>query len=744
MGGSESERALQTRLAEHCAEVVRQNCRLLIVLSGSRAWGQRVAAAFVNQQCADTVIWLGPLAPQGALTMDHIKPSYLIGRECQHAVMEAHDAFIVDVFAALSGTVRGGGLMFLLVPTWEHWQSMGGQGQDKTHSLFLQRFKRHAENHHGVVVFGEKRPLPAYTPAVTDTPPAPIAVGDFATPDQELAVLAINRVAHGHRRRPAVLIADRGRGKSAALGIAAAQLLRGGVTSVIVTGPGMDCAASVFKHARALLPDAVGGPGQLHHGAGSMRYLAPDKLLEQYTPAHLLLVDEAAALPVAILEQLLRCYSRIVFATTVHGYEGTGMGFARHFFRYLDQETPGWQRLQMQMPVRWRPQDPLEQFSFNALLMNATYQMPVLPTGIPPANIQWQLLEPRNLAENEAELRQLFGLLVLAHYRTRPSDLQSLLDDQDIRILALRQGALIVSVCLLRLETPIPVDLLSRVYRGQRRVQGRITAQILVAQLGVAAAGELGYARIMRIAVLPELQRRGLGAHLVQAARQWAETTAFSTLSVSYSAAPELVSFWERQGFIAVYLGLSKDHVSGSHSLCMLLPGHDAATQVVSAAQQRLSGLLDALICRELNEVTPDLWCSLVRQLHARSPIPQWRPDELMELDAFINGARSIEISQPLVKRLLEVFIATRSWGTALTPRERDLLVAKVVKGKTWSWIKDELAYAGKSAAITGLRCAVGKMARSLELPSLKAPVDDLEVMFDPLPAPGITGRDPQ
>ena len=48
-------------------------------------------------------------------------------------------------------------------------------------------------------------------------------------------------------------------------------------------------------------------------------FVAPDALLLHPSPAALLLVDEAAAIPTPLLERMLAHHARIVFATTGHG-----------------------------------------------------------------------------------------------------------------------------------------------------------------------------------------------------------------------------------------------------------------------------------------------------------------------------------------------------------------------------------------------------------------------------------------
>ena len=74
--------------------------------------------------------------------------------------------------------------------------------------------------------------------------------------DQADAVAAIEHVHSGHRDRPLVLTADRGRGKSAALGIAAARLLADRVDFILVTAPLWRNVETLFKHARTLLAGA--------------------------------------------------------------------------------------------------------------------------------------------------------------------------------------------------------------------------------------------------------------------------------------------------------------------------------------------------------------------------------------------------------------------------------------------------------------------------------------------------------
>ena len=711
-----NDQAVQEYLETLCSQAVAANCRYTVLLSGSPVWGQNCAQVFTRTRGECEIIWLGPDAPAGVSHKTQVKPAYIIGQEYDFAVMDLHAQFNVNVFAAVSGTVRGGGLLLLLIPAWDQWPVSYGLGQDVRGGRFLELFRQHVMRDEQVVLLQQNRVLPPIPAMISTLPVVPPPSVVYASSDQEAAVHAIISVAHGHRRRPLVITADRGRGKSAALGIAAAQLIQSGIGPMAITGPGGDAVAMAFKHAQALLSGCSYGAGRLSFNDSTLSFVPVDELLRTRPTARVLFIDEAASLPVAQLQALTRHYSRVVLASTIHGYEGTGMGFAVHFFGYLDQTHAGWRSLEIQTPVRWCRNDPLEKFCFQALLLDADYQVPPLERVTPPASVAMEQMSQDMLMAKPEDLRQLFGLLLFAHHRTRPSDLQSMLDADDIRIFVMRCAGQIVAAVLVRLEAALPVEYVTPVFRGERRLRGSITAQILVAQLGVRTAGTLSYARIMRIAVMPQLQRQGWGRQILAGLQQWVCGRDLDALSVSYGATPELMAFWASMAYQTVYAGMSKDHVSGYHSLTMLLPCTTRATAVVESAQHRLSALLNVLIFRELEDLPADIWMSIQQQIKQKLEQESWSDEDRQEVDAFVHGQRGVAGTQPLLLRLLTRLTGNHDWQRILSGEERELLVAKVVKGRSWPGICSTLGYVGKRDAQSRLRAAVGKVAAAIGL----------------------------
>ena len=159
------------------------------------------------------------------------------------------------------------------------------------------------------------------------------------------------------------IIGPNGCGKSTLLGVSAARLLRQGLARVTVVAPGRAAAATLYRHARmsAGMPADGGIPAELPIGSGRLCFRLPAEWRPSDGEASsLVLVDEAAAIPVAQLVRLLRSANRLVFASTVHGYEGSGRGFELRFRAALDRDMPQWRAMRLNEPVRWAVDDPLE------------------------------------------------------------------------------------------------------------------------------------------------------------------------------------------------------------------------------------------------------------------------------------------------------------------------------------------------------------------------------------------------
>ena len=120
----------------------------------------------------------------------------------------------------------------------------------------------------------------------------------------------------------------------------------------------------------------------------------------------LVLVDEAAAIPVAVLSSLLEQSNRLVFASTVHGYEGSGRGFDLRFGPCCNRPCRNGAALRLSEPVRWSTMTRWRHWS-----MTASCWMPTSNGTIRIRRRSIERVEPPALAHDEALLRSTFGLL---------------------------------------------------------------------------------------------------------------------------------------------------------------------------------------------------------------------------------------------------------------------------------------------------------------------------------------------
>ncbi|WP_236744536.1 tRNA(Met) cytidine acetyltransferase TmcA domain-containing protein [Marinobacter similis] len=432
--------------------LVRRGERRLVLIEGGRAQALSWLATLLPALAKETGVWVGADAdrPDSALTPIASKQiRQWLGRETSVVVWDGWHGNPPDAFAALSGTLKAGGLLFWLMPPLDEWSNFPDPDYARTG---LDDLPEHP-------FAARMADLLAADSEVTRVKPgqsASVALPVLAEPDQPFSVQTTDdqrdlidrlvRFGLGRRRRPVVVTADRGRGKSAALGMAAAELLRQGRRQILVTAPSRDNVATLFRHAQHSLGDdilTVTASTLETRAGGGVRFLAARDLLAEKPEAEVVLVDEAAALPAPLLKQILLGWPRVAFASTVHGYEGAGRGFAIRFRQVLDRETPHWQAMTLSAPIRWSATDALEPL-ISRLFLLAAESPELAPETLDAADVIIEPIEPRHL--DDQQLSEAFGLLVDAHYRTTPADLRQWLDATAVRSWRARVGNTTVGI----------------------------------------------------------------------------------------------------------------------------------------------------------------------------------------------------------------------------------------------------------------------------------------------------------
>jgi tRNA(Met) cytidine acetyltransferase len=572
---------------------------------------------------------------------------------------------------------------------------------------FLGRLARILAESTDVVRVEQGRPLPRVPPG-TAAAPAVAAVAPYATEDQRLAVDALRRVALGRARRPLLLIADRGRGKSAAFGIAAAELLAMEPKRILLTGPRLDAVQAVFEHAARLLPDARRQPDALlQDDGGWLRFIAPDALALERPDADLVLVDEAAALPVPLLTRLLRQYPRIAFATTVHGYEGTGRGFLLRFVQTLKAQSPGWRRLRLEAPISWAPEDPLERLSFRLLLLDA--EAVAEDELAASERLRIERLDRDALAGDEARLSELFGLLLQAHYRTRPFDLRHLLDGPNVEIYALFSGEHVVGAALVVLEGGLNDGIGAAVAEGKRRLRGHLISQSLAFHLGLAGGAGMHCARIMRLAIHPAWQRRGLGRQLVAALVADATRRGLDLAGSSFGGDVSLLRFWQRCGFLPARVGMTRGSNSGEHALLLLRGLSRPGQELRHEARRRFLRDLPDQLAQPLRGLEPLL---AIRLLEGEEFLRE-APDaaDRQQLAAFAFGRRNYGDSLGALRRFVLHMCARQDMLERVPAQRLELLAAAVLQGRSWGEVAALGGLAGRDDAMQAVREALAQLA---------------------------------
>ncbi|MCD9466788.1 tRNA(Met) cytidine acetyltransferase TmcA [Photobacterium iliopiscarium] len=688
---------LQQQLSRHF-------CRQLVVLEGDAEWAITTATVIGNH--FSQRLWAGDNAPLSFISSSFKQSKQWLGQEFDMVVINAFEGLNANTLGALSGTVKGGGILVIIAPP--AWRLMD------TCTPFYQRLGRLFVDSEAMLI--QQSPLsdslslaaiPHYSTTkliFSDVDPLRACV----TAGQAEAVDAVIKVVSGHSKRPLVLSADRGRGKSATLGIAAAELLQSRTIKIAVTAPSFACAETVFKHVNLRLATTITQRHQLHYGASRLEFVAADEIVNRASEFDFIMVDEAAAIPAPILMALLGHHNRLVFATTIHGYEGTGRGFEIKFKQQLTAKMPQWRSYHLEQPIRWATGDPLEAWIFKALLLSA--QAPNC-TAIDVISdleaIHYSVLPASELAVNERLLNQLFGLLINAHYQTSPNDIQQLLDDPELSLIVASQAKTIIGCCVVSKEGGFDAELAQLVMQGKRRPQGHLLAQSLAAHLGYAIAAEQRCYRILRIAVADGFQQQGIGTHLVDAVLQQAQNENIDYIGTSFGAANELIDFWSHCLLRPLRLGITKDAASGHHSLLFVKPLSNATSLWFDEAVTLFSASFVCQRVEQFSQLDSQLFFKLYSQ-NVQQPLSYGLTQSQIEhqLRTFIQGGLGYDVVVASLESWLSQYLLQDDciWNDDI-----GFAIAKILQKQSWSVVGERYHLASRKVAQQHLRDIVAR-----------------------------------
>jgi tRNA(Met) cytidine acetyltransferase len=521
-------------------------------------------------------------------------------------------------------------------------------------------------------------------------PPAP----ETGSPEQRRVVERLARAFAAQSGAAFALVAGRGRGKSSTLGLAIAAALERASPSIAVSAPSADAVTELLRFAPR---DDM-----------RLRFYLPSELLLLEEPPDVIVVDEAAQLPVAWLRALVARYPRatLAFATTTHGYEGTGRGFILRFLNWLEHEPRPSERIELRQPIRWSAGDPLERFVYDVLGLDAE-MAPAKPE--PAALPAPRRLPADELGRDEPLLASAFGLLVAAHYRTTPGDLQRLLDAPNLQVCGIVESKRVLGVTLLAREGGLPRSDCEALARGAWRIRGHALADTLMVHAGHPEAGELSMLRSVRIAMHPALRRRGMARALVEHVHATHQAELFGTM---FGATPELVGFRRALGYVVVRIGSARGASSGEPSVVMVHATSARARDLVAALRADLARNLPlqlALLAAD-GELGIEPALAQVLALDLPTPEPLDESETRARVEHFAASAQTMEAALFPLTRFLQ---AQPGRIARLAPADRAVLERRVLHLDGWANIARAAGLAGPRAAMRAFRPAVRRLLES-------------------------------
>lgn len=434
----------------------------------------------------------------------------------------------------------------------------------------------------------KQRELIELKESLADVQPAGSLVGLSKTVNQAQAILTfIDVISEKSLRNTVALTAGRGRGKSAALGIAIAAAISHGYSNIFVTSPSPENLKTLFEFVFKGF-DALGFSEHMDYDIiqstnpsfnkaivrvdvkrdhrQTIQYISPNDhhVLGQ---AELVIIDEAAAIPLPVVKKLMGPYL-IFMSSTINGYEGTGRSLSLKLIQQLRDQSSSKNKnpnnndtivvsrdnksndgpdnnmsrslreVVLDEPIRYAPGDPIEKWLNKLLCLDVSLSKSskFAAKGCPhPSQCNLFYVNRDTLFSfhpvSEAFLQKMMALYVASHYKNSPNDLQLMSDAPAHQLFVLLppiaegDNRIPDPLCVvqLALEGEISKESVRKSLSRGQRAGGDLIPWLISQQFQDEEFASLSGARIVRIATNPEYSGMGYGSRAIELLKDYYE-----------------------------------------------------------------------------------------------------------------------------------------------------------------------------------------------------------------------------
>lgn len=592
------------------------------------------------------------------------------------------------------------------------------------------------------------------------------------------------------------LTAGRGRGKSATMGLAVSAAVASGLSNVFITSPSPENLRTLFEFVVKGL-DALGytehvdydlvqstNPDfgraivriNIHrvntHHRQTILYVSPGDahLLGQ---AELVVVDEAAAIPLPLVQALIAGPHMSWMASTINGYEGTGRSLSLKLLQTLREGSTTatgdclLKELKLEEPIRYSAGDPVEKWLNSLLCLDVPLTVKNLSGSCPhPDACELYAVNRDTLFSfhkaSEAFLQRMMTLYVSSHYKNTPNDLQLMSDAPAHKLFVLlppmNTAAAtglpeILAVVQVALEGSLTRQVILNSFARGKREAGDLIPWTVAQQFQEDEFASLSGARVVRIAVHPEMQGMGYGSRALKLLERYFRGELLSPnpedieddpedmtkpveetqptesslmtevikprsalkplltkvcdlrpprldwIGVSFGLTGQLFKFYRRLGYLPVYLRQTTNDITGEHSTILLKALNDSDCAWLTAFNEDFKRRFVALLAYQFKTFPVSLCLNVLEPNASASETPKEAiatisPYDLKRLESYANNMLDYHMIMDLIPTLARAYFAKQLPGSepvSLSPVQSAILCAVGLQYRTIDELEGEL-----------------------------------------------------